>query len=307
MASDPAHLPASEVLTVAIICDKFLDFSLKHNTPETFAFYKRFIQSFCDHCGHVLAHEVIKHHVTQWLDKHPSWTTGRRNAVICVKRAFNWAGPDGEGLLKVNPLKSVPKPPAKSRERIITDEEREQILAAIKDQQFRDFVFALTETGCRPGEVRKLTAADVDLNAGVWVLEHHKSRKVTGKPRFVYLTSAMVELTKRLIAINPEGPIFRGPRGNRPFTANGVRCRFRELRRKLPHLKGVVAYCYRHTFATNALANGESPAIVAELLGHKDITMLQEHYSHLSQKTAELRRAAARALGCASTPREGAA
>ena len=146
--------------------------------------------------------------------------------------------------------------------------------------------------------MRKLTAADVNLEYGVWILQQHKTRQKTGKPRIVYLTQAMVELTKRLIAKYPSGPLFRGPRGGKPFTSNGIRCRFRQLRKKLPHLKGVVSYCYRHSFATDALANGVTAAVVAELLGHTDLKMIETHYNHLSQKTAQLRQAAERAREC---------
>jgi integrase len=107
----------------------------------------------------------------------------------------------------------------------------------------------------------------------------------------------MIELSKKLMTLHPEGPLFRGPLGMRPFSSNGVRCRFRRLRAKLPHLKGVVAYCLRHSFATDALANGVPVATVAELMGHKNIRMVQEHYAHLAEKTQHLRDAAKQATG----------
>jgi hypothetical protein len=49
-----------------------------------------------------------------------------------------------------------------------------------------------------------------------------------------------------------------------------VRCRFRNLRAKLPHLEGMVSYTYRHSFVTDALENGLGVAQFAELLGHLD-------------------------------------
>ena len=103
-----------------------------------------------------------------------------------------------------------------------------------------------------------------------------------------------------LAAAHPEGALFRGPRGGRPFSRNNVRCRFRRLREKLPHLKGVVAYCYRHTFATEALVNGVGVAQVAELLGHTSTEMVSTHYGHLTEKVAHLREAARKAVGGAA-------
>ena len=94
---------------------------------------------------------------------------------------------------------------------------------------------------------------------------------------------------------HPTGPLFRGPRGGKPFTKNGIRCRFRRLRKKLPHLKGVISYTYRHSFATDALENGVGVAQVAELLGHKDTQMVMQHYQHLREKREHLRQAAIQA------------
>ena len=74
----------------------------------------------------------------------------------------------------------------------------------------------------------------------------------------------------------------------------------RRLREKLPHLKGVVAYCYRHTFATEALVNGVGVAQVAELLGHTSTEMVSTHYGHLTEKVAHLREAARKAVGGAA-------
>jgi integrase len=54
-----------------------------------------------------------------------------------------------------------------------------------------------------------------------------------------------------------------------------------------------VPYGYRHTFATDALANGVSDAHIAELLGHS-VAMLGRHYSHLVARTGVLKAALGR-------------
>src|SRR5262249_61067884 len=125
-------------------------------------------------------------------------TRARRRAVTAINAAFNWAG--GEGPLAINPLRKVKKPPQTFRERVLSHKERQEVMTAIRDQAFRDFVFALQETGCRPSEVARVTATHVNLELGVWVFADHKTFKKTGKPRIVYLTPAMMELTERLMA-----------------------------------------------------------------------------------------------------------
>src|SRR5262249_21782967 len=136
-----------------------------------------------------------------------------------------------------------------------------------------------------------------NLALGVWVFREHKTARRTGKPRVIYLTPAMVELTRKLAAKYPEGPLFRGPRSKRGFTRNGVRCRFRNLRAKMPHLDGVISYTLRHSFATQALVNGVGIAQVAELLGHVDTSMVSGHYAHLAGNVQHMRDQARRAAG----------
>ena len=90
-----------------------------------------------------------------------------------------------------------------------------------------------------------MTAANVNLDLGVWTFTQHKTAKRTGKPRVIYLTPAMVDLSRRLMAERPTGPLFttmhhvrvNGELVARGFSRNGVRCRFRHLREKLPTLK----------------------------------------------------------------------
>ncbi len=270
-----------------------MDWSQKHHELETYRWYLHFLQDFSEQYGTLAAADLKPLHVTRWLDAHGAWKGGKRNAVICVKRAFNWS--EAEGVLKSNPLKGVKKPPQPGRSRIVSEAEKKEILAAIKDRQFREFVFAMQESGARPGEVRTVTAADVNLELGVWVLTKHKTFHKTGKPHIIYLNEEMLALTRKLVALYPEGPLFRGPLSKQAFTSNGVRCRCHILRKKLPHLKSVIATAYRHSFATEALEKGVGIAQVAELLGHVDTKMVSRHYSQLSQKVQHLREMATKA------------
>jgi len=292
MASDPAFIP-SKIIPAAQVCDLFLEHAKRHNEVATYRWYQYFLQSFCSSHGKVPAMDLKPFHVTRWLDANPNWKGARRNAVTVVKRAFNWA--DRQGVLTPNPLRNVEKPPARKRTRILTETERAEILGAIKDRKFRDFVFALQSTGCRPSEIARLTAAEVNLELGVWIFDTHKAARRTQKPRVVYLTPVMLEMSRKLVAERPTGPLFPSFKLGRPFTKNAIRTRFRRLRKKLPHLKHFVCYNFRHTYATDALANGVTAAQVAELLGHNSIRMVEQHYGHLSQKVSAMREAAAKA------------
>ena len=151
MAAVEGGLPAAAELSVARLCDLFLDHAQVHCQPKTYKLYRHFLQSFCDRHATLLAAAVKPFHVTKWLDAHPTWKSGRWHAISALKRAFSWAA--DEGVLPASPIARVKKPPLPTRQRVLSVEERQAVLDAIPDESFRDLVFALLETGCRPGEV----------------------------------------------------------------------------------------------------------------------------------------------------------
>ena len=301
MAQEVLATPAeSPNATTASLFEAFLAWSHRHNEPVTYEFYRVYLQSFVDRHGGVLVRDLKPYHVTRWLDGEVNWgQSTRRCAITAVKRALNWAV--DEGRLPVNPLKTVKKPPVKHRDRVLNRQERMKIAGVPRDEAFRHFLFALERTGCRPGEVARVTAEQVNLEAGTWTFKRHKTVKKTNRPRVVYLTAEVVELCRKLMERHPEGPLFRNSRGE-PWSRNAIRCRFRRTRKKLGLGGGVVAYSYRHTYATSGLEAGVPVATMAELLGHTSTQMISEHYGHLDQMTGHLREAARRAGG----QREGA-
>jgi integrase len=285
---DQARRPAADI-QVAVLCDLYLDHSRRHHAPATYEWYRAYLQDFCDRYGGLGVAALRPLHVTRWLEAHGWGQSTRRGAIAIIKRVLSYAL--AEGYIREDPLRSLKKPPMRRREKILSAEERRALLDATPDQPFRDFLTALQETGARPGEVFSVTAADVDLEEGLWILLAHKARAKTGKARVIYLTPRMVDLCRRLVAAHPTGPLFRNTDG-KPWNRNAVRCRFRRLRRKLGLDAGVVAYAFRHSWATDALEKGVPIATVAELLGHSDTKMVSAHYSHLHERREHLRAAA---------------
>jgi integrase len=279
--------------TVTAVCNLFLDFSLKAHKPRTYEFYRDFLEDFCGYTGKLRLSELDGAHIAAWLERHPDWKGCRRGAVAAVQRAFSYALT--EGKIDSNPFRSVKKPPPRARERFVTREERQKIFDNYPEGDcFRDFLLALEHTGCRPGEVAAVTAANVDLRDGLWVLTEHKTEGKTGAARVVVLTPEVVELSKRLMALHPEGPLFRNADG-RSWNRNSVRCRFRRVRKKLGLGGDLVAYLYRHAVATDLLEAGVGLAQTAELLGHRGADMVMRHYSKLRQRRQHLREEITRA------------
>lgn len=283
-------------LTVQELSQQFLDHTQKHTKPKSYEFYCYFVVPFRERFGTAPAANFSPLAFTNWLDEHTGWKGARRNAIIAVKRMFNWAVENK--LLKESPLKLVKRPPKRRRNRVLEPQERDLLLGSIRDDFFREYSSALLETGARPMEVARVTAMNVSRDRSMWVLDEHKTDR-EGETRVIYLTPEMQVLTKKLIQRFPEGPLFRSTRLKngirRPWTRNGIRCRFKRLREKHPELKGITSYVLRHTFTTQALINGVPVPVVSALLGHKSIKMVDEHYNHTAEVKGQLKEAAKRA------------
>lgn len=201
-----------------------------------------------------------------------------------MKRAFDWGAQ--QGYIEFSPIRHVKKPSGQRRETTLTEDQRLLILNAATDDAFRDYLQLVQETGARPQEVRLVELRHVDWTNGLWVFppSEHKTGQKTGKPRIIFLTPTAFEVTRRLMLRSPTGPLCRNAQGQ-PWTRNAIGLRFRRLRTalkgKLP--ADLCAYHFRHSFATDTLERGVDPITVAELMGHRDATMVSRVYQHLGK------------------------
>ena len=75
MAGGGSVSAPTESMTVATLCDLFLDFSEATHTPEVFENYKLFLDVFCRQLGMLAANAIKPLHVNRWLDGHPGGRT----------------------------------------------------------------------------------------------------------------------------------------------------------------------------------------------------------------------------------------
>lgn len=207
-----------------------------------------------------------------------SWShSTRQYALWLIKSACKAAG---------RPLAIRVSKKQSRGERAVIDDATRAALRAIPGALGRACA-VLDDTGCRPGELCAVTAADVDPVRGCWVLREHKTAHATGRPRLVYLTPATLKVSLQLSVKHPAGPLFRSETG-RPWTPNLLHkntvaaCE----RLELPH---VFPYAWRHTFATRLLKADVSPAKVAALMGHVGLGTLFANYAHLLSDDANMR------------------
>jgi integrase len=274
-------------LRVRDLLNLFLDFAERERAPATYRWYLRHLGSFQAAWGNLPASKLMPLHVEKWVAGKAWNPSTRRGAISTVKRAARWAWQQGH--LDRDPLAHIELPPMGRRTAIMGPE---QVRAIVENYRpgdpFRVFLETLRDTGARPGEVARVTAAECDLDAGVWVFQKHKTDAKTGRPRVVHLPPSVVETCRRLAAIRPEGPLFRN-RAGKPWSDNSLAARFYRLRKKLGLGDEATAYALRHGFATQGLARGIPIATVAELLGHTSTAMVSRIYGHLYKESQHLK------------------
>jgi integrase len=275
------------------LADSYLGYTQKTKSERTYTHQRYFLQSFCDHVKGRRAADLKPADVTAWLLRQTTWghntqVTARGIVVACL----NWALE--QGTLLYSPLARMKVGQMYGRERILTKEEREKILAAVKGRTFQLFLRFLEQTGCRPySEAAQIEASMVDWEGGCVPLARHKNAR-RGKRRTIYLTEDAKAILRELSALRPEGPLFR-TRGGFAYNRGNLTGAFRRLERKLG-IPRFNPYSFRHTYITEALERGLTADIVAELVGNTPRTVAK-YYSHLEQKKNLLREAARKAVG----------
>src|SRR5262249_51490535 len=127
------------------LADLYLAYTQQTKSPRTYEHQKYFLQLFCDHVKTKRAADIKPGDVTAWILKINSRSDGKprwghntqvtaRGLVVAV---LNWAVE--QGTLQFSPLARMKVGQMHGRERILTKEERERVLAASSNKTFKLF------------------------------------------------------------------------------------------------------------------------------------------------------------------------
>ncbi len=183
-----------------------------------------------------------------------------------------------------NPCRSIGKYPERSRERFLTDAEFTR-LGRVLDEAVDSGSVPLTAvtairllmlTGCRKSEILTLRWSEVDLDAGELQLADSK----TG-PRAVQLPPTAVALLDALPRRHNSPWVFPGNDRDGRYSSGGLDHAWRTVRAAAV-LEDVRIHDLRHSFASRALALGETLPVIGKLLGHSDIETTAR-YAHLAR------------------------
>ena len=215
------------------------------------------------------------------------------------------------------PRDAEPRPPEIARSFIFTHEELRRLFRAagtgrrrcpkLDADTFRTFLLLLYGAGLRSGEARRLTLADVDLDAAVLAVNDSKFYK----SRLVPVGSDLVGELRRHVAIRTQRPLREGTastflacRDGSPLNKAIVRNAFHATLRRAgivrskPGCRAPCLHALRHSFATHRLTSWHREAAdvqrllpaLSTYLGHGSVAATQVYISMTSDLLDEANR-----------------
>ena len=214
-------------------------------------------------------------------------TPSMANRVIDIlSRLFNTAEAWGIAPEGGNPCRFVQKYKERSCERFLSEEEFRRLGCVLDEMETAGKVSAsavsairlLMLTGCRRGEILTLRWEDVDLEAGELQLRDAKTgaRQVALSPAAVRVLSGIPRVADTPWVIAGRKPGTRLANLNASWLVVRARAGLDDVR----------LHDLRHSFASRALALGESLSMIGKLLGHRKV-QTTARYAHLAQDSVK--------------------
>lgn len=207
----------------------------------------------------------------------------RSNATVVrylasISHAFTVAMKDWQWVTD-NPVSKISKPrQGRGRERYLSDDERERLLAACRASANRyllPVVVLAISTGMRRGEIMNLHWHDIDFQRGSILLTATKN----DTSRSVPLTGLALMLLQDLAKVRrlDTSLLFYGSLPNKPMDLKKPW----EAAVRQASLENFRFHDLRHTAASYLAMNGATTMEIAAVLGHKTLQMVKR-YSHLT-------------------------
>ena len=315
-------------LTVLELVKKYVSLKtgVRHNTEANYNFVINIISK--EDFGRMRIDKVHLSDAKAWLIK--LQRDGRGYSSIhsvrgVVRPAFQMAMDDD--LIRKNPfafeLASVVVNDSVTREAITRKQEREFLGFIQADDhycKYYDGIYILFHTGLRISEFCGLTLGDVDFKEMRINIDHQLQRKrnmeyviedtkTSSGTRLVPMTPEVAGCFRRIIASRPKPkvePMIDGYTGflfldknDMPMVALHWEKYFQHILKKYNsiykvQLPKITPHVCRHTFCSNMAKSGMNPKTLQYIMGHSDISVTLNTYSHVGFDDArdELKRVA---------------
>jgi integrase len=193
-------------------------------------------------------------------------------------------------LIDRNPVGDIArKKEPRGRTRFLSDEERNALLTACDESEWtslRTLVLLAITTGARRGELIGLCWADIDLKAGRAHVRETKNDEQRTLPlagkALEAIRSLKLKNSSRSIYVFPAPTVVLNPKTNQadldsPYEYFDAHW---HTALKAAGIEGMRFHDLRHTTASMLAAQGCSLLEIADVLGHKTLSMVKR-YSHL--------------------------
>jgi len=282
-AAKPAPAP-----TVAELAERYLTEHVEVRCkPRTVEACRWLVKKFViPDIGKMAIDAVDREHIAALHHKHRNTPYQANRILEVVRKMFNLA--EAWGLRKDggNPCRFVQKFKEKKRERFLTDEEFHRLGQVLNEIEAdgSETLSAVTAirllmlTGCRLSEIQTLQWEDVNLEAAEIRLRDGK----TGA-RMVPLSGAAVSVLSTLPRLEDNPWVIVGRKPGAHLT--DLQHPWRRIRARAD-LDDVRIHDLRHSFASRALALGESLPMIGKLLGHTQV-QTTARYAHLADESVK--------------------
>lgn len=308
--------------TVLELVEKYISqkTGVRHNTRSNYKFVVNVIKK--EAFGQKRIDKIKVSDAKEWLIKMQQ-IDGRGYSSIhtirgVVRPAFQMAVDDD--LLVKNPfefqLNTVVVNDSVTREAITRQQERDFLEFVKNDKHFckyYDGIYILFKTGLRISEFVGLTKKNLDFENSRIIVDHQLQRtrdmkyiiedtKTESGERMVPMTLEVKEAFRRILANrkNPKvEPMVDGYSGflfldknGRPMVALHWEKYFQHIREKYNkiyrvQMPKVTPHVCRHTFCSNMAKSGMNPKTLQYIMGHSDISVTLNVYTHLNYDDAE--------------------
>lgn len=309
-------VPNGGNLTVLELVQKYLSLkvNIRHNTQANYNFVVGILKK--EAFGSLRIDKVKLSDAKAWLIKLQK--DGRGYSTIhsvrgVVRPAFEMAVQDD--LIRKNPfgfeLATVVVNDSVTREAITRAQERAFLKFIQEDNCYRkyyDGIYILFHTGLRISEFCGLTISDIDFQNKRIRVDHQLQRKrdmeyiiedtkTKSGERYVPMSQQVVECFRRVIANrkpSKQEPIIDGYTGFLFLDKNGMPMvalhwehYFKHILNKYNsiykvQLPKITPHVCRHTFCSNMARSGMSPKTLQYIMGHSDISVTLNTYTHLT-------------------------
>lgn len=308
--------------TVLELVEKYISqkTGVRHNTRSNYNFVVNVIKK--EAFGQKRIDKIKVSDAKEWLIKMQQ-IDGRGYSSIhtirgVVRPAFQMAVDDD--LLVKNPfefqLNTVVVNDSVTREAITRQQERDFLEFVKNDKHFckyYDGIYILFKAGLRISEFVGLTKKNLDFENNRIIVDHQLQRtrdmkyiiedtKTESGERMVPMTPEVKEAFQRILANrkNPKvEPMVDGYSGflfldknGRPMVALHWEKYFQHIREKYNkiyrvQMPKVTPHVCRHTFCSNMAKSGMNPKTLQYIMGHSDISVTLNVYTHLNYDDAE--------------------